>query len=421
VLALGAIFTTPVSVPAVTSCTGTALFTTYLTWFDNASAGMVADNIHILNTGASASSGCVTVGGGQGVAWSAGPGLETYVTFPRGTIGGPVRVTVTSGPAVQASHRVQFYSSFNELPAASAASAVTTSYFNWYDKAGPGMYNDNIHLLNPGTVDATVTVTLPGASPQTKTVAAGTQGYVNFPQGSGGGPVTVSSTQPVLASQRVQFYQSFSELWAASSTQAATKSYFTWFDSTSPGVAYDNIHLFNPGTVTANVSVSLPRSFAATTSINPGGEAFVTIPPGVVGAHCAPTNCAPPQGGPLTVSSDQPVLASQRVQFYSSFNEIWSATAAQAATTAYFNWYDKASAGMYNDNVHLVNTGTVDATATVSVTGVGSQTVIVSAGSYNYVNFAGSIGGPVKVTSDQPLLASQRVQYYQSFNEVWAG
>jgi hypothetical protein len=25
------------------------------------------------------------------------------------------------------------------------------------------------------------------------------------------------------------------------------------------------------------------------------------------------------------------------------------------------------------------------------------------------------------VTSTQPVLASQRVQYYQTFNEIWAG
>jgi hypothetical protein len=33
---------------------------------------------------------------------------------------------------------------------------------------------------------------------------------------------------------------------------------------------------------------------------------------------------------------------------------------------------------------------------------------------------AGTIGGPVTVTSNVPVLASQRVQYYSSFNEIWA-
>ena len=72
-----------------------------------------------------------------------------------GTIGGPVRVQVTSGPPVIASQRVVFGQSFNEVPARTAADAATTSYFNWFDNASTGMSVDNIHLLNPGTAAAT--------------------------------------------------------------------------------------------------------------------------------------------------------------------------------------------------------------------------------------------------------------------------
>ena len=48
------------------------------------------------------------------------------------------------------------------------------------------------------------------------------------------------------------------------------------------------------------------------TTVAPGAESFVSFPPGTI-------------GGPATVASDVPVLASQRVQYYSSFNEIWAA------------------------------------------------------------------------------------------------
>jgi hypothetical protein len=47
------------------------------------------------------------------------------------------------------------------------------------------------------------------------TVAAGGETYVAFPTGTIGGPVTVTSSQPILASQRVQYYSSFNEIWAA--------------------------------------------------------------------------------------------------------------------------------------------------------------------------------------------------------------
>jgi hypothetical protein len=53
---------------------------------------------------------------------------------------------------------------------------------------------------------------MPGASPITVTVAGGGQAFVSFASGSIGGPVTITSSQPVLASQRVQYYQSFNEV-----------------------------------------------------------------------------------------------------------------------------------------------------------------------------------------------------------------
>src|SRR5207237_396214 len=96
-------------------------------------------------------------------------------------------------------------------PATPTGPPVATSYLTWYDKASAGMVSDNIHLLNPGGASASVTVSLPGASPQSVTVAAGGGAYVTFPRGTIGGPVTVTSTQPVIASQRVQFNSTFNE------------------------------------------------------------------------------------------------------------------------------------------------------------------------------------------------------------------
>ena len=93
--------------------------------------------------------------------------------------------------------------------------ALAMSHFNWYDKASPGMFNDNIHLFNPGAASTSVTVSLPGAGTQTAIVTPGAEAYVSFPPGTIGGPVTVSSSQPVLASQRVQYYSSFNEVPAA--------------------------------------------------------------------------------------------------------------------------------------------------------------------------------------------------------------
>src|SRR5207302_180439 len=140
-----------------------------------------------------------------------------------------------------------FNQSFNEVWAETASQAAATSYFQWFDKASAGFLNDNIHVLNPGGARKSVTDSLAGATSQILTVAAGAEWYATFPQGTIGGPVTVSSTQPVLASQRVQFNQSFNEVWAESATQAATTSHLNWYDKASPGMVNDNIHVLNPG------------------------------------------------------------------------------------------------------------------------------------------------------------------------------
>src|SRR2546421_5401929 len=152
------------------------------------------------------------------------------------------------------------------------------------------MNHDNIHLINPGGSSATVTVTLAGATTQMVDVAPGGGAYVTFPKGSIGGPVMVSSTQPVLASQRVQYYSTFNEVWAESAAQATTTSYINWYDKASAGMNNDNIHLLNPGGVSAMVTVSLPGATSVVTTADPGAEVYVNFPQGTI-------------GGPVTVSS----------------------------------------------------------------------------------------------------------------------
>jgi hypothetical protein len=161
-----------------------------------------------VNPGTTTAAGAVTVAGRQ-QSFSIPGGQEAIVSFPRGTIGGPV--TVTSSQPVLAVQRVTYFQSFSEIPAQPAPTATTT-YFNWYDDASPGMVADNLHLLNPSAAGTTVTVTFPGTT-RTVSVGAGQEVVLTLPN-TIGGLVTITSGQPVLVSQRVQYYSSFSEVWA---------------------------------------------------------------------------------------------------------------------------------------------------------------------------------------------------------------
>ena len=392
----------------------------YFNWYDNASAGMSVDNVHILNPGPSLISGAATVlaTGAQVRFQVPGNGGETYIGFPVGTLGGPVRVSVTGTLPVISSQRVVYKQSFNEVPARSPAAAAAVSYFNWYDFASPGMSVDNIHILNPGADPASGTVTILSTGQSLPFSVLGNAGevYVSFPPGTIGGPVRVqvASGPPVLASQRVVYNQSFNEVAARSALDAAAISYFNWYDFASAGMVVDNVHVLNPGgavaTGTVTVAGGAPVGFSL---VGNGGETFVAFPPGTA-------------GGPVTVqvTSGPAVIASQRVVYYGSFNEVAARSPGDARMTSYFNWYDHQSAGVSADNLHLLNPGASAASGSVTILSTGANAGFsVAPGSELYLSFPpGSIGGPVRVQvfTGPPILASQRVVYYQSFNEVQA-
>jgi spore germination protein YaaH len=398
-----------VTTPGGTSATSAAdqftfLFTQFFNWFDRASPGMVSDNIHLLDAGGSAANVTVSLPGAPALHVALAAGSETHVTFPAGKIGGPV--TVTSDQPILASQRVQYYQSFNEVWAMSPSQAATTLYLPWFDRATPGMVGDNIHILNPGVVSTSGTVALPGATPIPFTLGGGQETHVSFPAGKIGGPVVITATQPVLAAQRVQYYKSFNEEVARPASAAASASSFQWFDRATPGMVGDNIHIVNPGGSTATGTVSLAGAPTQSFSIPAGGEVHVTFPAGHL-------------GGPVMVQSSQPVLASQRVQYFKSFNEVPSAAPAQAQMTSHVMWFDRASPGMVADNIHVLNTSGSTATGTITLPGATSMPFSLAPGEEGHFTFpAGKLGGPVTITSNQPVLAAQRVQYYQSFNEV---
>jgi len=222
-------------------------------------------------------------------------------------------VTVSSDLPVLASQRVTYWNSFNEVAALSPAAAAGNLYLSWFDRVSAGMNLDNVHITNPSS-NATVTGTISaGGRSQGFTVGPNASVPVTLPAGTIGGPVSIAASAPVLASQRVTYYSTFNEVAARPAAAAASTQLFQWFDSVSPGMSADNIHVLNPpgaaGPVTVTVSLG---SASQQLTLQPGAEAYVTFPRGLL-------------GGPVRVSVATPggsVLASQRVAYYQSFNEV---------------------------------------------------------------------------------------------------
>lgn len=125
-------------------------------------------------------------------------------------------------------------------------------------------------------------------------------------------------------------------------------------------------------------------------------------------------------GGPVELVTDINVLASQRVKYNQSFNEVLGSSADSGGMQLVTNWFDRVSdAGFKNDNVHVVNPGANPARVAVYIPGCGTQIQDVAAGGEQIFTCDKGFGGPVWVTSlDTPVLASQRIQYNSSFNEA---
>ncbi len=233
------------------------------------------------------------VGYGVGYGYTGGPPAVTNVSPIAGSSSGGTSVTITGQGFCNFTTAVSFgataaasyvINSDTQIVAVSPAHAIGTVdvtvtnaagtsaitaadnftytafayYFMWYDKASPGMLNDNIHIVNTSGSSANIIVSVSGKSIALAPLASGAEVFPSFPQGTIGGPVVVNSDQAILVSQRVQYYQSFNEVWAETAGQAATTLYFQWYDRiSSPGFTNDNIHLLNPGTATATVNVTL--------------------------------------------------------------------------------------------------------------------------------------------------------------------
>src|SRR5262249_50252986 len=158
----------------------------------------------------------------------------------------------------------------------------------------------------------------------------------------------------------------------------------------------DNVHVINPGAAAANVSVVIPGQ--------PGCNPSSTIP----GGGEAIFTCASGFGGPVKVTSDQPVLASQREQYFQSFNDVLAPPPSPAQTRLHFSCSTRRSSDLFQgDNVHVINPGAAAANVSVAIPGQPgcNPSSTIPGGGEAIFTCASGFGGPVKMTSDQPVLA----------------
>jgi len=82
----------------------------------------------------------------------------------------------------------------------------------------------------------------------------------------------------------------------------------------------------------------------------------------------------------------------------------------------YYNWYDFKNTQI--DNIHFLNPGGSEAHVTVTIAGTSYGPYLVPAGGAYYISCPGVCKGPVIVESDLPIMASQRIVGWNSFEET---
>ena len=227
------------------------------------------------------------------------------------------------------------------LPAATPEATFTTViprgdtdyvyYFPWYDTTGGFGAGSWINISNTGASDVTASLRLGGAYKESFPVPAG--GEVNkIYFNTIGGPVEVrcvgcqAAGNHLTVAQRALYNGSFNETIAPEHTEAiggtselGTAYAFPWYDNQHPGFAGIN----NGGDWI--IATNADPTTDAVVDVYVGGVLKQTLGP------IAPytTNSSPMQidpsmaGGPIKVVSrnGQPVVVTQRVLYYNSFNE----------------------------------------------------------------------------------------------------
>lgn len=185
--------------------------------------------------------------------------------------------------------------------------------------------------------------------------------------------------------------------------QTSNDLYFTWYDTTSNNKAW--VLVGNPSTTqTASVNIRIGSAINANYNIPPGGR-VTPYWPNIL-------------AGPVVITSNLPIYASQRVIFGGSFNEMSGIKASELSTKYYFTWYDSSSPTIRT--WILVGNPSTSQTASVTIKIGGAVVGGYNIGPGGVVTplYNGLINGPVEITSNINVYATQRVLFEGSFNEV---
>lgn len=110
-------------------------------------------------------------------------------------------------------------------------------------------------------------------------------------------------------------------------------------------------------------------------------------------------------------------VASQRVIWGPSFEEVPGSAWQLISDTYHWPWYDSQTAGAQNW-VMITNPGQAPVTFTITIGAETTPAESIDPGASVSKSFSPRMGGPVRVNASAPVIASQRVLWSGYFNEA---
>ncbi len=340
-----------------------------------------------------------------------------------GVNNGPVKIMNLGSSLLMASERVIYRvngvnTSFSEIMAMPENQLDVSYWMPWYNNVD---LDTQLRIANVSSSTAAVHVYIGGAEMQGSpfNLAAGASVRKSY-AGVNNGPVRIASSQSIVAAERVIYKvngvnTSFTEMMGLPAAKLDTTYWLPW---------YNNVDLDTQLRI-ANITGT-----PATVHVYIGGVEMQGSPFSL-GAGVSTRKSFPGiNNGPVKIVSDQLIVAAERVLYKvnninTSFAEMMALPDSALNSTYWLPWYNNS--GDLDTQLRIANVSPSTANVHIYIGGVEMIGSPFSLGSMvsTRKSFSGVNSGPVKILSDQPIVAAERLIYKTnsiptSFTEMMA-
>jgi hypothetical protein len=335
---------------------------------------------------------------------------------------GPVKIEHAVNTPLMAAERVIYKvggvnTSFTEMMGLPDNQLDNTYWLPWYNNVD---LDTQLRFANVSASPATVTITI-GTQQMGDPIqlAAGASTRISF-AGVNNGPVKIVSTQNIVAAERLIYKvggvnTSFSEMMALPNKALDTTYWLPWYNN----VDLDTQLRF------ANVSGSTAQVHVYIGGAEMPNSPFTLLPGASTRQSFSGVN-----NGTVKIVSNVPIVAAERLIYKvagvnTSFTEMMALPNSQLDNTYWLPWYNNADLDTQLRFANVHDTQTAEVHVYIGGVEVPNSPFSLLPGASTRQSFAGINNGPVKIVSNVPIVAAERLIYKvggvnASFSEMMA-